>query len=95
MPAPAFDDSSAAARALDDADALAPWRARFELPRDHGRRGALTYLCGHSLGLMPKTARRAVAVELERWAGRGVDGHFADEQHDGWLGFHERFGMGV
>ncbi|HEX5045553.1 MAG TPA: kynureninase [Gammaproteobacteria bacterium] len=91
MPARAFDESSAAARALDEADALAPWRARFELPRDHGRRGALTYLCGHSLGLMPKAARRAVAVELERWAGRGVDGHFADERHDGWLGFHERF----
>jgi kynureninase len=40
---------------------------------------------------MPKAARRAVAVELERWAGHGVDGHFADERHDGWLGFHERF----
>jgi kynureninase len=91
MSAREFDASSAGARALDDADPLAPWRARFELPRDHGRRGPLTYLCGHSLGLMPKAARRAVAVELERWAGHGVDGHFADERHDGWLGFHERF----
>ena len=91
MPARAFDASSAGARALDDADELAPWRASFELPRDHARRGALTYLCGHSLGLMPRAARRAIGVELERWAGRGVDGHFADERHDGWLGFHERF----
>ncbi|HZF30351.1 MAG TPA: kynureninase [Gammaproteobacteria bacterium] len=90
MPA-RVDVHGAGARALDDADDLAPWRARFELPRDHGRRSPLTYLCGHSLGLMPKAAHRAVAAELERWAGRGVDGHFADERHDGWLGFHERF----
>ena len=90
MPA-RVDVHSAGARALDDADDLAPLRSRFELPRDHGQRRPLTYLCGHSLGLMPKAAHRAVAAELERWAGRGVDGHFADERHDGWLGFHERF----
>jgi kynureninase len=82
-----------AASALDAADELAAFRAKFELPRDAGRRGALSYLCGHSLGLMPRAVRGSVAVELDRWARRGVDGHFADapDDHGGWLGFHERF----
>jgi kynureninase len=88
MPARAPDP---AASALDAADELAALRGRFGLPRDPGRRVALSYLCGHSLGLMPRAARAAVAEELERWARRGVDGHFADTRHDGWLGFHERF----
>ena len=40
------------ALALDAADVLAPLRARFALPG--GKDGQpFTYLCGHSLGLMP------------------------------------------
>jgi kynureninase len=74
------------ARSLDAADPLAPLRARFELPKERGR--ALTYLCGHSLGLMPRAARRAVGDELDRWAALGVDGHFGA---GGWLDFHRRF----
>jgi len=81
-----LDRGVAGARALDEADGLARFRSRFALPRDRGR--TLTYLCGHSLGLMPRTAPHAVAAELTRWAERGVEGHFAAR---GWLDYHERF----
>ena len=91
----------AGARALDAADELGEIRRRFELPRE-GRR-TLAYLCGHSLGLMPKAARRAIEAELDRWATLGVDGHFPDRHpprgrpraarshHGGWLDYHTQF----
>lgn len=34
------------------------------------------YLCGNSLGLMPKSTRELVNQELDIWSGRGVMGHF-------------------
>ncbi|HJR68930.1 MAG TPA: kynureninase, partial [Gammaproteobacteria bacterium] len=71
-----FLPGSAGARALDAADELAALRREFELPRERDR--TLIYLCGHSLGLMPRAARRSVNAELDRWAALGVDGHFAD-----------------
>jgi kynureninase len=92
-----FDRGSAGARALDAADELAYLRARFALPKDGSR--AVTYLCGHSLGLMPRGALDSVAAELALWAARGVEGHFDDEPRKGrskipstgWLDYHERF----
>lgn len=36
----------------------------------------LVYLCGNSLGLLPKESRRLVNQEFDVWADRGVDGHF-------------------
>jgi kynureninase len=91
----------AGARALDAADELGFLRREFELPRERDR--TLVYLCGHSLGLMPRGARRAVSTELDRWAALGVDGHFADARaprgrrsdpstrHGGWLDYHTQF----
>jgi kynureninase len=98
---PKFRPGLAGARALDAADELSSLRREFELPREQGR--TLTYLCGHSLGLMPRAARRAVNAELDRWANLGVDGHFADAKpprgrprslraaHGGWLDYHVQF----
>jgi kynureninase len=89
------------ARALDGGDELDSLRREFELPRERGR--TLIYLCGHSLGLMPRGARRAVETELDRWAALGVDGHFPDARpargrahplrdgHRGWLDYHVQF----
>jgi kynureninase len=81
-----FGRGAASARSLDAADELRTLRSRFALPKD-GRR-TLTYLSGHSLGLLPRAARPAVEAELTRWAERGVEGHFGA---DGWLDYHERF----
>jgi kynureninase len=82
---------AAGARALDAADELRTLRRQFELPKERNR--TLVYLCGHSLGLMPRGARRAVDTELDRWATLGVDGHFANarSKHAGWLDYHTQF----
>ncbi len=48
------------ARKLDAEDLLASYRERFHHPQD------AIYLCGHSLGLQPKTAAATVQEELER-----------------------------
>lgn len=73
LPVPAGAGSGAAvtatAAALDASDELATFRARFALP-------APVYLCGHSLGAQPATARAAVLRHLDKWASQGVDGHF-------------------
>ena len=99
--APKFSPGLAGARALDGDDELDSLRREFELPRERGR--TLIYLCGHSLGLMPRGARRAGETELDRWAGLGVDGHFPDatpkrgrarplrDEHGGWLDYHVQF----
>jgi kynureninase len=91
----------AGARALDAGDELAALRREFELPREHGR--TLAYLCGHSLGLMPRATRRVLQTELDRWSTLGVDGHFPDARpprgrpralrstHGGWLDYHAQF----
>jgi kynureninase len=92
-----FERGVAAARELDAADEVGSFRARFALPKDRGRN--LIYLCGHSLGLMPRAALDSVAAELALWAARGVEGHFDDAPQTarrkvpstGWLDYHERF----
>jgi kynureninase len=96
---PRLVPGAAGARALDAADEIGSFRRQFELPRE--QQHILTYLCGHSLGLMPRAARRAVETELDRWAARGVDGHFPDGTgrgghalragHGGWFDYHTQF----
>jgi kynureninase len=75
------------AQALDAADPLREWRARFELPR--GEDGApLVYLCGHSLGAQPRLAQRYVAECMEDWRTLAVEGHFTGPRP--WVQYHER-----
>jgi kynureninase len=82
-----FDPSPEFAQARDAQDPLAELAAEFLRPAEDGR--PLRYFCGHSLGLMPRAASAAVEIELERWAQRGVDGHF--DADGGWFAYHERF----
>jgi kynureninase len=73
---------------LDAEDPLARLRDRFEIPA--GPDGEpLLYFCGHSLGLMPKSARALVEQEIDDWARMGVAGHFA--ARNPWYAYHERF----
>jgi kynureninase len=77
----------AEALALDRADELSDFRARFALPRDAA--GAeLAYLCGHSLGLAPLAARTRVLEEIEDWERLGVRGH--EHGRRAWVGYAER-----
>ena len=81
----AFDASREAALALDAEDALASYREQFHLPRAQGEPGV--YLCGHSLGLQPKSARDYIDEALQDWANLGVEGHFQARRP--WLSYHE------
>jgi kynureninase len=75
------------AQQQDRTDPLASLRAAFHIPaRSDGAPSA--YLCGHSLGLQPKSVARIVSEELDSWAKRAVEGHFASERP--WLSYHER-----
>ena len=77
------------AHALDAADPLRAWRARFALPCDAAGRD-LVYLCGHSLGAQPALAAQYVEQVMSDWRRRGVDGFFHGRHR--WLDYHERSG---
>jgi kynureninase len=84
----AFDDSAAHAAALDAADPLRPVRDEFESPTDADGR-PLTYLCGNSLGLLPRAARTLVLEELDDWSRLAVEGHVQARRP--WVDYHEQF----
>ncbi|HSY91985.1 MAG TPA: kynureninase [Candidatus Binatus sp.] len=73
------------AAAMDAGDSLAHFRERFCLPKTKGGDDCI-YLCGHSLGLQPKTARAYLDQELQDWAQLGVEGHFHGK--DPWMPYH-------
>jgi len=69
----------------DASDPLAHFVDEFHLPK-HRDGAPLTYLCGHSLGLQPKSAARWIEEELDSWAAGGVLAH-----HDArrpWIPYH-------
>lgn len=70
-------------------DPLAGFRSRFFVP-PHGD-GECIYLCGHSLGLQPRSAERFVLEELEEWRHLAVDAHFRGRRP--WKDYHERFAV--
>jgi kynureninase len=77
----------AGALAQDAADPLASFAALFHHPFDGaGRR--LAYLCGHSLGLQPKSVAQYVEQELKDWQRLGVLGHHAAARP--WIRYHEQ-----
>ena len=88
MTAQDFRPDEQFALGLDAADPLAHFRDRFEIPAGADGR-PLIYFCGHSLGLMPKSARDLVVQEIDDWARLGVAGHF--EAKYPWYSYHERF----
>ncbi|KAK4530885.1 hypothetical protein CCYA_CCYA06G1742 [Cyanidiococcus yangmingshanensis] len=54
---------------------------------DGGVRPSAVYLCGHSLGLLPKRTRELVSVHLDLWAQLGVRAHFEGTQP--WYSYEE------
>ena len=67
-------DARRGARAAMSATRCAPCAAAS--PCRPARSGEpLTYLCGHSLGLMPLAARDLIGEELDDWARLAVEGH--------------------
>jgi kynureninase len=72
------------ALAMDAQDPLKEFRERFFFPRTGG--DECVYLCGHSLGLQPKTAASYIEEGLKDWAEFGVEGHFHAENP--WMPYH-------
>jgi len=81
-----------AAQARDARDPLAAFRARFALPLA-ARGEPLTYLCGHSLGLLPLAARERVMEELDEWALLAVQAH--EQGRRPWVPYHENLTAGL
>jgi len=93
---PPVNTSESHAIELDRLDPLRSCRELFSVPlvRDvvegfsgPGGDEACVYLCGNSLGLMPKATPAALAEDLEAWGRLGVEGHF-HAKHP-WFPAHE------
>ncbi|HEX8815300.1 MAG TPA: kynureninase [Terriglobales bacterium] len=80
-----FKPTAAFAREMDARDPLAEYRDQFYFPKAPDGNDCL-YLCGHSLGLQPKNARKYVDEVLSDWARLGVEGHF--RSGSAWLPYH-------
>ena len=80
------------AHALDIADPLARQRSRFHLPITTDG-NPQTYLCGHSLGLQPKSTAALINEELLVWQSQAVEGHF--NNHRPWLSYHQQLTPGL
>ncbi len=70
---------------MDARDPLAGFRDRFCIPKTKSG-DECVYLCGHSLGLQPKSATSYVEQELRDWAKLGVEGHF--HAKNPWMPYH-------
>jgi kynureninase len=80
-----FQSGEDFAVALDARDPLAQFRDRFYFPKTKSGEDCI-YLCGHSLGLQPKSARSYLEQELRDWAQLGVEGHF--HAKNPWVPYH-------
>jgi kynureninase len=83
--APRFQTGADFAAAMDARDSLAHFRDRFLIPKTKSG-DECVYLCGHSLGLQPKTASSYIGQELRDWAELGVEGHF--HARNPWMHYH-------
>ena len=67
---------------------MAGFRGRSSITREDPPGRRLVYLCGHSLGLQPKSAAQYVEQELKDWQRLGVLGHHAAGRP--WIDYHEQ-----
>lgn len=81
--------SEAHAHELDQRDPLKQLRELFHIPPSPAHRDGRPsiYLCGNSLGVMPKATPSAMERQLHDWGMLGVEGHF--EGGDPWYPYHE------
>lgn len=72
-------DSAEFAQQMDKEDPLAKFRSRFHIPKGEPHAPTdeeATYMCGNSLGVLPKSTRAIIEEELKKWELQGVEGHF-------------------
>jgi kynureninase len=80
-----FEPGEHFAAAMDARDPLAHFRERFCLPKTESGEDWI-YLCGHSLGLQPKSVSSYLEEVLRDWADLGVEGHF--DATNPWMPYH-------
>jgi kynureninase len=80
-----FQAGAEFAIAMDERDPQREFRSRFLFPKSADGSDCI-YLCGHSLGLQPRTAAAYVEQELKDWAELGVEGHF--RARNPWMPYH-------
>ncbi len=85
MTSPLFRSGIEFADEMDVFDPLAHFRDDFHFPKTKSNEDCI-YLCGHSLGLQPKTAAGYLEQELRDWAQFGVEGHF--HAKNPWMPYH-------
>ncbi|MGA7400558.1 MAG: kynureninase [Candidatus Sulfotelmatobacter sp.] len=71
--------------AMDESDPLKAYRERFLFPKHAGC--DCVYLCGHSLGLQPKSAAAYIQQELDDWAELAVEAHLRAKNP--WMPYHK------
>jgi kynureninase len=86
VPAAEFNSTKDFATEQTARDPLAHFRERFHIPKKPDGPDCV-YLCGHSLGLQPKSTREYVERELQEWARLGVDAHL--HARNPWMPYHE------
>ncbi|MGB5321002.1 kynureninase [Lutimonas sp.] len=77
------------AHQMDSTDPLRSYRDQFYFPKHTNGEQAI-YLCGNSLGLQPKSAKRYIEAVLHDWRYLGVKGHFEGEHP--FTTYHEVLG---
>src|SRR5262252_5025970 len=85
MGAITFETSASFAAEMDARDPLARFRPQFHIPPALDGSPSV-YLCGHSLGLQPKSACAYIDQELKDWATLGVEAHFRGRHP--WMPYH-------
>ncbi len=74
------------AQELDAIDPIREARNEFAIPISESGE-EIIYLCGNSLGLMPRRGRAYVEEELHAWESLAVDAHFDSSRP--WMSYHE------
>jgi len=80
-----FEASAAFAAEMDARDPLKSFREKFYVPPAPDGTESV-YLCGHSLGLQPKSVREYVDQELRDWQQLAVEAHFHGRHP--WMPYH-------
>lgn len=80
-----FENNLAFAQKQDQQDPLHHLRNEFFFPQQNGR--PFVYLCGNSLGLQPKTAKKYIDQQLDNWQNLAVEGWF--EGDTPWMFYHK------
>lgn len=70
----------------DQLDPLRSFSDQFLKPEHNGKKAI--YFCGNSLGLQPKTTKKAIEAILDQWHTLAVDGHFYGKEP--WIDLHQK-----